>query len=232
MIIAEFICTSDIFLACLFPLAILYLGFRLSLPLTWEELRELLSLRSKTATDGHFSLNRAYQSFARYSQLSADELSRMQASYSTLGRKHKRLGYNIGYPTKLDRLKEVTHLNSEITKRISELARSEFELDRGAVVRLGSGDLGRVRESLKHFVRDWSEQGAEERGEIFNPILDVLREIEPDGRTNKKVIVPGSGLGRLAWEISELGVSMMSAFHLSPHQQSGQFPSRIQHDGM
>ena len=131
----------------------------------------------------------------------------MQASYSTLGRKHKRLGYNIGYPTKLDRLKEVTHLNSEITKRISELARSEFELDRGAVVRLGSGDLGRVRESLKHFVRDWSEQGAEERGEIFNPILDVLREIEPDDRANKKVIVPGSGLGRLAWEISELGVS-------------------------
>jgi N2227-like protein. len=210
----EIVWTSDIVLACLFPLAFLYLGFRLSLSLTWKELRELLSLTSKPTKNDQFSLNRAHQSYAGYSQLSAHELSRMQASYSTLGRTHKRLGYNIGYTTKLNRLKEVTALNSEITKGISDLARMEFGLDRGGVAEVGGGNLERVRESLKHFVRDGSEQGFEEREKIFAPILDVLRRVDAAERATNKVLVPGSGLGRLAWEISELGACLTTGLHL------------------
>ena len=72
-------------------------------------------------------------------------------------------------------------------------------------------DLGRVQESLKHYVRDWSEEGAKERGRIFEPILRVLRDVPVDDRRKLKVLVPGSGLGRLAWEISELGKCSASA---------------------
>jgi carnosine N-methyltransferase len=64
----------------------------------------------------------------------------------------------------------------------------------------------RVRESLKHFIRDWSSDGIREREKIFTPILDVLRSVDVDDRATKRVLVPGSGLGRLAWEISELGM--------------------------
>ncbi|GLB38755.1 putative N2227 [Lyophyllum shimeji] len=122
--------------------------------------------------------------------------------YGTLGRAHKRLGIKIGYPAKLERLKSVTDLNTTITEGIADLAAKEFGLSRTYG---GHGDLGRVRESLKHFIRDWSEEGAQEREKIFRPILNVLEALREDERQSKRVLVPGSGLGRLAWEISELG---------------------------
>jgi len=76
-------------------------------------------------------------------------------------------------------------------------------------------DLMRVRESLKHFIRDWSSDGIREREKIFGPILDVLRKVDADERQTKRVLVPGSGLGRLAWEISELGFLETTANELS-----------------
>jgi len=69
----------------------------------------------------------------------------------------------------------------------------------------GGVNLGRIRETLKHFVRDWSLDGKMERDRIFHPILEVLKDIPESGRKGMKVLIPGSGLGRLAWEVSGLG---------------------------
>ncbi|KAJ6631322.1 N2227-like protein [Mycena sp. CBHHK59/15] len=138
----------------------------------------------------------------------------MQWSYASLGRSHKRLGYTLGYPEKLDRLAKVTDANAKITDGIARLAEREFDIDlppRGG----NSMDLLRVREALKHFVRDWSSDGVRERDKIFTPILDVLRKVEMDERSSKRVLVPGCGLGRLAWEISELGFQETTANELS-----------------
>ncbi|TFK44997.1 N2227-like protein [Crucibulum laeve] len=130
----------------------------------------------------------------------------MRKAYSTLGRTHKRIGFKIRYPEKLDRLKHVTDLNATIAEGIAELAAEQFSsLSDSPEIQPSSADLGRTRESLKHFVRDWSEEGAQERNRIFAPILDVLRQVDSSERSSKKVLVPGSGLGRLAWEISQLG---------------------------
>lgn len=64
----------------------------------------------------------------------------------------------------------------------------------------------RVREALKHLVRDWSDEGAVERQNTHEPILTVLKKaVPPEDRAKVKVLLPGSGLGRLAWEVSELG---------------------------
>lgn len=215
---SESVLTSDVLLACLFPLFVLFLAFKLSPPLTWSDFRELLSLAPSTASQhGPFSLARAHRAYAQYSRLAASDLARTRSSYATLGRAHKRLGYKIGYPAKLERLKHVTDLNATITDGIAELAQREFGLggDAGGGAEVGGVDLGRVRESLKHYVRDWSGEGAEERGRMFAPVLDVLRRVEPDLRSQQTVLVPGSGLGRLAWEISELG-TVRQTFSL-PH---------------
>jgi carnosine N-methyltransferase len=93
-------------------------------------------------------------------------------------------------------------MNAKITNEIAELALQEFENLAKYSSTANISDLGRVRESLKHFVRDWSVEGAHERARIFQPILNVLRQVDPDSRPEKKVLVPGSGLGKLAWEIS------------------------------
>ncbi|TFY52276.1 hypothetical protein EVJ58_g10109 [Rhodofomes roseus] len=131
----------------------------------------------------------------------------MQASYGMLGRAHKRVGYDLGYPAKLNRLQEAIALNAKVTEGIVQLGREEFS-DRLSRVDWQSagvhGDVHRVRESLKHFVRDWSEDGREERAKIFGPILDVLQDVKPAARQEMRVLIPGSGLGRLAWEVSQM----------------------------
>jgi len=97
-------------------------------------------------------------------------------------------------------------VNAVVTSAIAELAQSEFDIKLEKSGESGSdANIGRVRESLKHFVRDWSEEGKMERDRMFKPILDVFKEIDSAERATQKILVPGCGLGRLAWEISELG---------------------------
>ena len=64
-------------------------------------------------------------------------------------------------------------------------------------------DLGRIREAFRHYVRT---EGAKERENIFAPILNSLKSVDPDTRSDTSVLVPGCGLGRLAWEICDLGI--------------------------
>lgn len=196
---------SDAILVCFFPIFILLIGFKFFPKITPSEISELLSLRNP-CRNSYFSLERAYHSYSQYIRLSNNELSLMRSSYRALHRSNKSLGYEIGYPAKLDQLRSVTALNGTIADGIAELAREEFpSLVHQGSIDMASADLVRVRESLKHFIRDWSEQGAKERARVFSPILDVLKEVDPSQRAGMKILVPGCGLGRLAWEIAQLG---------------------------
>ena len=60
--------------------------------------------------------------------------------------------------------------------------------------------------SMKHFVRDWSAEGLHERQATYPCVLQALTKAFPDRSQAKptKVIVPGSGLGRLGHEIAAL----------------------------
>ncbi|KAJ6488211.1 N2227-like protein-domain-containing protein [Mycena vitilis] len=201
--------TSDVWLALLLPFAVAFVGLRysssISFPRTWSEWRDFVSLKSLDPSEsGPFSLERAYNTYARYRNLSVAEASRLQGAYASASRSHKRLGYTLGYPAKLDKLAQATNANGRITDALARLAEKQFDIDlppRGGT----SMDLMRVREALKHFIRDWSADGLREREKIFAPILDVLRMMDVGDRASRRVLVPGSGLGRLAWEISELG---------------------------
>ncbi|KAG6872230.1 hypothetical protein C0995_011734 [Termitomyces sp. Mi166 len=192
--------TFDVLLACLFPIALFFVALRTSG--SWTNFRDLFTLKFRKTSYEPFSLDKAYRSYSNYRRLATLEITSRRTTYSTLGRGHKRLGNTVGYPEKLDKLKLVTDMNAVIAERIAELAAAEFNLGKPGV---GNEDLGRVRESLKHFVRDWSTDGATERERIFRPILNVLRVVSESERLGKRVLVPGSGLGRLAWEISQIG---------------------------
>ncbi|KIP04985.1 hypothetical protein PHLGIDRAFT_75016 [Phlebiopsis gigantea 11061_1 CR5-6] len=152
---------------------------------------------------GYFSLERAAYSYARYREMALADVQDMRRSYARLGRTHKRIGFELGYPAKLTRLEEATHRNALVAQAVADLAQHQFpSLDAQSA---DGGDLARVRETLKHFVRDWSVEGAAERTAILQPILDALRTTPGDRRVDLRVLVPGAGLGRLAYEISELG---------------------------
>jgi len=67
-------------------------------------------------------------------------------------------------------------------------------------------DKEKVHSTLKQLVRDWSDDGLRERETCYQPILKELEALFPAGqRSAKKVLVPGAGLGRLAFEVARQG---------------------------
>lgn len=76
-----------------------------------------------------------------------------------------------------------------------------------------------VSQSLKHIVRDWSEEGLSERGDAFPCLLDTMNGLFPErGSAGEevKVLLPGAGLGRLGHEVASLGGKASEYSHLGP----------------
>ncbi|KAJ4483650.1 N2227-domain-containing protein [Lentinula aciculospora] len=184
--------------------------------------------------NGPFSIQASSAAYSRYRSLSMNELSRMRASYTSIGRAHKRIGYEIGYPKKLDKLAELIQANAKVTDGIVAVMRRNYSKElsisstpswpavrsTATETSIDSHCLSRTREALKHFVRDWSDAGISERSVIFEPILCALSTISaPSSRSQKRVLVPGSGLSRLAFEISQLGYDV-TACELSAYMNS------------
>ncbi|KAJ3978834.1 N2227-like protein-domain-containing protein [Lentinula detonsa] len=218
---------SDVLVACLLPVMLVYLGIRFSvfdkdvIHSIWLDLWSLSNLGATTNIDSRndpFSIQTSLTAYSSYRALSLDELSRMRASYMSIGRTHKRIGYEIGYPKKLDKLAELIQVNAKVTDSIAAVMRRIY--NQGTVssvmllpelrpttkkIHIDSQSLSRIRESLKHFVRDWSNAGIVERSVIFEPILSVFSMLSAPARSQHRVLFPGSGLSRLAYEVSQLG---------------------------
>ncbi|KAJ1732871.1 hypothetical protein LPJ61_001831 [Coemansia biformis] len=79
---------------------------------------------------------------------------------------------------------------------------------RGAVK---DGHMDKVLSTLKQFVRDWSDEGRAERDQTYAPLIDALErefaDVAPEDRGDIHVLVPGAGLGRLAFDICCRGFS-------------------------
>jgi len=167
-------------------------------------------LYGTTASSSSFSLANASHSFQLYPSLIESEANAYRSKLNSLRGAHRRLAVEIGYPAKIERMRGAGIANSRITTAIYNLARDEFpNLGMSRMAMTGNNtmkpDIGRVRESLKHMVRDWSSEGANERDVVFSPILAELRKIPAERRPEHRVLVPGAGLGRLAWEIANMG---------------------------
>ncbi|TFK75538.1 N2227-domain-containing protein [Pluteus cervinus] len=65
-------------------------------------------------------------------------------------------------------------------------------------------DMDKIRSTLKQFVRDWSEEGKLERDVCYEPMKGALLQHFSD-RHKLRVLVPGAGLGRLAYDVASLG---------------------------
>lgn len=68
--------------------------------------------------------------------------------------------------------------------------------------------LDKVQSVFKQLMRDWSSLGAEERKQCYQPIISEIEEEFPANKVARgdiTVLVPGAGLGRLAFEIAKRG---------------------------
>ncbi|CRG95320.1 N2227-like protein, putative [Plasmodium gallinaceum] len=67
-------------------------------------------------------------------------------------------------------------------------------------------NMSKVRSTLRQFVRDWSYEGKNERENAYDPILRSLDKYLPiTDNYVPKILCPGSGLGRLPYEVAKKG---------------------------
>ena len=81
--------------------------------------------------------------------------------------------------------------------------------------RCSEHDFSKAKSTLHSVVRDWSDEGAPERAACYAPCVAALRAALPAGgggardargaRAPPRVLVPGSGLGRLVLEVCAAG---------------------------
>lgn len=127
--------------------------------------------------------------------------------------------------SKLDRVDDAIDANAEIATEILQTSLEAFGLEsepsdtamdwRGTAK---PSDMDKARSTIRQLYRDWSTEGAVERKKSYVPMLEDLLELFPvQDKGTVKVLVPGSGLGRLVFEICKLGFDV-EGNELSYHQ--------------
>ncbi|XP_016160274.1 PREDICTED: carnosine N-methyltransferase isoform X2 [Ficedula albicollis] len=114
----------------------------------------------------------------------------------------------------LDKIRKCIDHNQEILQTIVNdcvhmFENKEYEEDgSGKITPASTFDMDKLKSTLKQFVRDWSEEGKSERDSCYQPIISEIIKNFPKERwdfSKVNILVPGAGLGRLAWEIAMLG---------------------------
>lgn len=80
-----------------------------------------------------------------------------------------------------------------------------------------AANVDKCRSTINQLFRDWSAEGRAEREACYTPILQDLQHLLQNTTTRPKVLVPGSGLGRLVFELCTAGYEV-EGNELSYHQ--------------
>lgn len=161
---------------------------------------------------------RAFSSFASNTQKS---LKKYYGDYAALSERHCQLIPEYG--EKLRRVEGATlenqkfydaviagHRNvlklQDATNFVSKTDDKTISVNASDIV-LTQTESESLRSLLRQVMRDWSEEGAPERQATYNFLYTELDTEFPNDRENVAVLVPGAGLGRLAYEISQKGIT-------------------------
>ncbi|XP_042189681.1 carnosine N-methyltransferase isoform X2 [Callorhinchus milii] len=153
----------------------------------------------------------------RYYRIYAHErVTRSEKQFRSLSASHRKLLPN--FLPHVNKLRECIEHNYEILKAIinncnhmfenKEYGEIDIEGDLGPLKPASTFDMDKLKSTIKQFVRDWSADGQAERDTCYQPIIDEILNFFSLDKCNPadvSVLVPGAGLGRLAWEIARLG---------------------------
>jgi len=93
-----------------------------------------------------------------------------------------------------------------------------YDRVRGLLGSLDPSKMSKVRSALRQLQRDWSDEGAAERAQSYGPIIEDVLRLHPLAERSStgdmgesqtpaapRILVPGAGLGRLPWELANMG---------------------------
>ncbi|KAK4107999.1 N2227-domain-containing protein [Canariomyces notabilis] len=161
-----------------------------------------------------YRLLEALRGFSHYAQTQRTELDRLRGLYNHVSKKQKAvLERTVEYSKKFDDITPLLAKNQDICNEIVRNALNFYQVDQSELDEhtRQMNAAGRpaerisVAQALKHFVRDWTVSGVNERDAAFPCIKKALRELFADPRPGPvRVLLPGAGLGRLGHEVAQL----------------------------
>ncbi|KAJ4369100.1 hypothetical protein N0V83_006184 [Neocucurbitaria cava] len=161
--------------------------------------------RSKIYPSLPDGLAHCINSFEQYPFLAEQVLQRKHARYANQTPAQKAISNKLGYPTHFENARKGIDVNARFSEQIAHIAREKYHTGQRALEDEEDAEFGVVDLAFGHLSRDWSTQGAKERQAVFPPVLDGLEQHFGGNGRGKKVLVPGSGMGRLASDIADLG---------------------------
>ncbi|EGE03525.1 methyltransferase [Trichophyton equinum CBS 127.97] len=188
-----------------------------------RQLEEKSRLRDRMKRDNNkkwdsshprYRLLTAMHGFARYIDRNLAEADRWSTLYMNSPLHHRRfIESTVGYTSKLNKVKDLFAENDVLAQAILAHALDFYEVERAELDQFiqeaeSNGivaDKTSTSQAMKHFVRDWSAEGLFERDAAFPCVMEALRNytVRSDDKP-LRVLIPGSGLGRLAHDVSKL----------------------------
>ncbi|XP_007564562.1 PREDICTED: carnosine N-methyltransferase-like [Poecilia mexicana] len=144
-----------------------------------------------------------------------EQVKRAERQFRSLSQRHQRV--LPGVLSNLARVRQCAEHNQEILDAVVHNSLHMFENveygereDPRKARPSTTFDMDKLKSTIKQFVRDWSEAGQAERDSCYKPIIQEIQRLFPSDQydvSKVSVLIPGAGLGRLAWEIARLGYS-------------------------
>lgn len=149
----------------------------------------------------------AIAAFDAYKDRTSALIRRRYALFAKMPLRHRQIATEAGYLDRLNDMEQRIDVNAKIATGLARFAKKKYNVKEYEMLAVSHPlSNGTVIELLHHYVRDWSAEMAGERKQLFQPLLSSLdKEFAASSRASKKVLVPGSGLARAAYEISQMG---------------------------
>ncbi|CAG8439709.1 12086_t:CDS:10 [Ambispora leptoticha] len=190
----------------------------------------------------HF--RKVLNTFALYKSYALSSNNRRRTDYHSLPERHKALLPD--YLEKLNRVDQSIVKNYKVVKKILTDGRlfekneysTNVEIDEASATdddnemssasssQVTDFDMDKLRSTIKQFVRDWAEEGKVERDAAYLPLINEIdeffKDVPQEQRSSVRILVPGAGLARLAFDIAKLGYSCQGnefSFYMSSEDQ-------------
>lgn len=174
----------------------------------------------------------ALHGFAKYYERQRADVDRLRNLYTNVSKaQRKLLEDHLSYSSKFKKIEQKLasnqHLCDDIVQaslRFYNIGMDELQKhmrDREAEGR--QAEKMSISQSLKHIVRDWTEEGSLERDGPFACLRGELERLFPERNINSqdvRILLPGAGLGRLGHDISHLGGRVFFRVSLSFYSSS------------
>lgn len=160
----------------------------------------------------HFK--RIIRAFKYYKTFSLLRIKRTEQYLLSLPLAHQQL---LGkYRNRLQEIKKCIAVNDELIQLIIKDANYLFEnvfydedcTDDIINIKTILTDQEKVQATIKQFFRDWSMEGKDERKDCYEQIVEEIMiqfPLENFDPSTVRILIPGSGLGRLAFDVASKG---------------------------